>query len=80
MLLVIVRRKAVTQVIGLLVLENSIFILAAALSTGFPWLIELGMSFDVLVGFMIFTLFLMRIQREYGSLQIHNFEKLKERV
>lgn len=80
LLLLIVRRKTVTQIIGLLVLENSIFILAAALSTGFPWLIELGMSFDVLMGLMIFTLFLMRIQREYGSFQIHYLEKLKERL
>lgn len=80
LLLVIVRRKTVTQIMGLLVLENSIFILAAALATGFPWLIELGMSFDVLMGLMIFTLFLMRIQHEYGSFQIHHVEKLKERV
>lgn len=79
-LLVIFRRKTVTQVIGLLVLENSIFILAAALVTGFPWLIELGMSFDVLMGFMIFTLFLMRIQHEHGSFLIQQFEKLKEHI
>jgi len=79
-LLVIFRRKAVTQVVGLLVLENSIFILSAALSTGFPWLVELGMSFDILMGFMIFALFLMRIRQEYGSFQTQHFEKLKERV
>ena len=78
LLLVIVRRKTVTQIIGLLVLENSVFILAAALTTDFPWLIELGMSFDVLMGLMIFTLFLMRIQYEYGSFQLHHVEKLKE--
>jgi len=80
LLVVIVRRKTVTQIIGLLMLENSIFILAAALAAGFPWVIELGMSFDVLMGVMIFTLFLMRIQREYGSFQVHHVEKLKERV
>lgn len=79
-LLILFRRKTVTQVIGLLVLENSIFILAAALSTDFPWLIELGMSFDILMGFMIFVLFLMRMQREQGSFEVRHFEKLKERV
>jgi len=80
LLAIIVRRKTVTQIIGLLLLENSIFILAAALATGFPWLIELGMSFDVLMGVMIFMLFLIRIQHEYGSFQVHHVEKLKERV
>ncbi len=79
-LLIIFRRKTVTQVMGLLVLENSIFILAAAISTGFPWLIELGMSFDILMGLMIFTLFLMRIQQEHGSLEVKLVEKLKERA
>src|SRR3990167_9006252 len=79
-LLIILRKKTVAQVMGLLVLENSIFILAAALSTGFPWLIELGMSFDILMGFMLFTLFLMRIQQEHGSFQLRHFEKLKERA
>ncbi len=80
LLLIIVRRKTVTQIISLLVLENSIFIFAAALSTGFPWLIEVGMSFDILMGVMIFMLFLLRIQREYGSLQVQHVEKLKERL
>lgn len=80
LLLIIVRRKTVTQIIALLVLENSIFILAAALSTGFPWFIELGMSFDVLMGIMIFALFLIRIQHEYGSFQVHHLEKLKEHL
>jgi len=79
-ILIIFRRKAVSQVIGLLVLENSIFIIAATLSTGFPWLIELGMSFDILMGFMIFTLFLIRIRQQYGSFQMSHIEKLRERV
>ncbi len=79
-LIITFRRKTVTQVMGLLVLENSIFILAAAISTGFAWLIELGMSFDILMGFMIFTLFLIRIQQEHGSFQVQLFEKLKERI
>lgn len=78
LLLVIVKQKTITQIIALLVLENSIFILAAALSASFPWLIELGISFDVLMGVMIFTLFLLRIQREHGSFHIHHVEKLTE--
>lgn len=77
--LIIFRRKAISQVIGLLVLENSIFLLSATLTSGFPWLIELGMGFDVLIGFMIFSLFLLRIRTTYGSLQIQYLEKLKER-
>ena len=80
LLLIIFRRKAISQVIGLLVMENSIFLLSVTLTSGFPWLIELGMGFDVLIAFMIFGLFLFRIRTMYGSLQMHHLEKLKERI
>ncbi len=80
LLLIIFRRKSISQVIGLLVMENSIFLLSATLNRGFPWLIELGIGFDVLIGFMIFGLFLLRIRTTYGSLHVKHLEKLKERI
>lgn len=79
-LLIIFRRKAISQVISLLVLENSIFLLSATLTRGFPWLVELGIGFDILIGFMIFVLFLLRIRTTHGSFNTHYLEKLKERV
>lgn len=80
LLLIIFRRKSISQVIGLLVLENSIFLLSATLTAGFPWLVELGMGFDILIGFMIFGLFLQRIRATYGSFHLKHLEKLKERT
>ena len=80
LLLITTRRKAISQIIGLLVMENSIFLLSATLTSGFPWLVELGMGFDILIGFMIFGLFLLRIRETHGSLHLKNLEKLKERV
>ncbi|OGT70632.1 MAG: hypothetical protein A3H43_00305 [Gammaproteobacteria bacterium RIFCSPLOWO2_02_FULL_42_9] len=78
LLLIIFRRKAISQVIGLLVLENSIFLLSVTLTQGFPWLVELGIGFDLLIGTMIFGLFLIRIRTTHGSLQTVHLEKLKE--
>lgn len=80
LLLIIFRRKAISQVIGLLVLENSIFILSFVLTSGFPWVIELSIAFDILMSFMIYGLFLLRIGTVHGSLQLHHLEKLKERA
>ena len=79
-LLITSRRKAISQIIGLLVMENSIFLLSATLNIGFPWLVELGMGFDILIGFMIFGLFLLRIHTTHGSLHLKNLEKLKEKL
>lgn len=80
LLLIIFRQKSISQIIGLLVIENSIFLLSATLNIEFPWLVELGMGFDILIGFMIFSLFLLRIRSTHGSFHIKNLEKLKERL
>ena len=80
LLLIIFRRNAISQVIGLLILENSIFLLSITLTQGFPWLVELGIGFDVLIGAMIFGLFLIRIRMTHGSLQTVHLEKLKEQA
>ncbi|PJB09765.1 MAG: formate hydrogenlyase, partial [Gammaproteobacteria bacterium CG_4_9_14_3_um_filter_38_9] len=53
---------------------------SATLNIGFPWLVELGMGFDILIGFMIFGLFLLRIHTTHGSLHLKNLEKLKEKL
>ena len=46
----IARKKAVTQVIGFLVMENGLFLGATAAAYGMPLIVELGVFFDVLVG------------------------------
>ena len=80
LLLITFRKKSISQIIGLLVMENSIFLLSATLNIGFPWLVELGMGFDILIGFMIFALFLLRIRSTHGSFHVKNLERLKERL
>ena len=79
-LLIMFRKKAISQVIGLLVIENSMFLLSITLTNGFPWVVELGIGFDILIGFMIFALFLIRIRTTHGSLEMRHLEKLKETV
>jgi len=43
------RRKALTQVLALLSLENGLFLAAISLTYGMPLIVELGILFDVLV-------------------------------
>lgn len=76
-LLIIFRRRTLSQLVGLLVLENSLFLLAFNLTQGLPWIIELGMSFDLMIGFMIFAVFLLRM-RQAGALELQQLQALKE--
>jgi hydrogenase-4 component E len=78
-LMMITRRKAVSQVIGFLAMENGLFFAATSATYGMPMVVELGILFDVLVGTLIFGVFFFHIRETFESLDIHHLEKLKER-
>jgi len=77
-LMMIVRRKAVPQVIGFLAMENGLFFAATSATYGMPLVVELGVALDVLVGTFIFGIFFFHIREQFESLEIHHMEKLKE--
>ncbi|HKA40885.1 MAG TPA: formate hydrogenlyase [Burkholderiales bacterium] len=78
-LMMITRRKAVSQVIGFLAMENGLFFAATSATYGMPMVVELGIALDVLVGTLIFGVFFFHIRERFESLDIHHLEKLKER-
>lgn len=77
-LMMITRRKAVSQVIGFLAMENSLFFAASAATYGMPMVVELGIALDVLVGTFIFGIFFFQIRETFDSLEIKHLERLKE--
>lgn len=77
-LMMITRRKAVSQVIGFLAMENGLFFAATSATYGMPLVVELGIALDVLVGTFIFGVFFFHIRETFESLDIHHLEKLKE--
>lgn len=78
-LMMITRRKALSQVIGFLAMENGLFFAATSATYGMPLVVELGIALDVLVGTLIFGVFFFHIRETFESLDIHHLEKLKER-
>ena len=78
-LMMITRRKAVSQVIGFLAMENGLFFAATSATYGMPMVVELGILFELLVGSLIFGVFFLHIRETFESLDIHHLEKLKER-
>ena len=58
----IARKKAMTQVIGFLVMENGLFLGATAAAYGMPLIVELGVFFDVLVGVLIIGIYTHQLQ------------------
>ena len=77
-LMMITRRKAITQVIGFLAMENGLFFAATSATYGMPMVIELGIALDLLVGVFILGIFFFQIREQFESLDLHHLETLKE--
>lgn len=77
-LMMITRRKAITQVVGFLSMENGLFLAATSATYGMPMVVELGIALDVLVGVIILGVFFFQIRDQFDSLDIHHMERLKD--
>jgi len=78
-LTMITRRKAMSQVIGFLSMENGLFFGAMSATYGMPMIVELGVALDVLVAMLVLGVFFFQIREQFDSLDLHNLESLKER-
>src|SRR5574341_651278 len=49
----VIRRRSITQILGLLAMEDGIFLTALSTCYGMPLIVEIGIFFDVLLGVII---------------------------
>ena len=76
--LMINRRKAITQVLALLTVENGVMLAAVALTTyGMPLVVELGIFFDVMVAVMVLGILVYRIRESFDSMDTSKLNQLK---
>ena len=59
------RKKAITQVIGFLMLENGLALLAVLGTYGVPLIVELGVFLDALLGFLVMQIFVYQIHETF---------------
>lgn len=78
LLMMIIRKKAVTQIVGFLSLENGLFFAATSATYGMPLVVELGVALDILIAAFIFGIFFFQIRTTFDSLDLKEMEKLKE--
>ncbi len=77
-LVIVVRRKAVTQVVGYLMLENGVFIFGQALARELPFVVELGILLDVLVGVFVMGIAIHHISREFDHIDVDALSTLRD--
>ncbi|NOY91288.1 MAG: hypothetical protein GXP55_08760 [Deltaproteobacteria bacterium] len=67
LLLIIVRRRAVMQVMGYLTLENGIYLFGSCAVIGVPFLLEFGVLLDVFAAIFVMGAALRQIHAQFSS-------------
>ena len=71
------RRRALTQILGFLMLENGIFMTALLATYGVPLIVEMGVFLDVLVAVLIMEVFVYQIRENFESIDVKQLGSLK---
>jgi hydrogenase-4 component E len=77
LLIIVSRRKAITQVIGFLMLENAIALMAVVGTYGVPLLVEFGVFLDALMGFLVMQIFVYHIHETFDSIDVDQLTRLR---
>jgi hydrogenase-4 component E len=75
--IMVFRMKALTQIVGLLVMENGIFLLASSIAGGMPFFVEIAIAFDVFVCVIIMGIFMYRTNKVFTHIEVHRLTDLK---
>jgi hydrogenase-4 component E len=75
--LMVSRKKAITQILALLTVENAVFLVAIGVTSGMPLIVELGISFDVIVAVLVLGVLVQRIVGRFESMDVSRLSKLK---
>ncbi|MBU2753210.1 formate hydrogenlyase [Acidithiobacillus sp. CV18-2] len=77
-LMMITRRKAISEVVGFLAMDNALFFAATSATLGMPLIVELGIALDALIAFLILGVFFFHIRESFENLDLHWLEHLRE--
>jgi len=78
--IIVSRMKALTQIIGYLILENGIYFFGSILLGEQPLLVELAVLLDVFVAVFVMGIAVFHINREFDHIDTHKLSELKDYV
>jgi Hydrogenase 4 membrane component (E) len=73
----VTRKKAITQILALLTVENAVFLVAVGVTSGMPLIVELGISFDVILAVLLLGILVHRIVDRFESMDVSRLSNLK---
>ena len=75
--LMVMRSRAIMQMIGLITMENGIYLLGLIMTEGLPLIIELGIFLDVLIAVVILVILTTRLRLSFKTTDTNVLDKLK---
>ncbi len=76
--LVVTRRKAVSQIVGLMLIDNGVALIAFLLTAGVPRIVELGASLDVLLVVVVLRVLASTMHRSLGPIALAQLRELHD--
>ena len=77
LILIVMRSRAIMQMIGLITLENGIYLFGLVMTEGLPIIIELGVFLDVLIAVVILVILTSRLRISFKTTDTNELNKLK---
>ncbi len=75
--IVVSRRTALSQIVGFLMLENGIALMALLGAYGVPLIVELGVFLDVMLGVLVMQVLVYRIHETFDSIDVEHLSRLR---
>ena len=75
--IMIARKKAVSQIVGLLTMENGVFLSGLSITYGMPLIVEIGIFFDIFIAVLILGVFVFRINQTFDTINVDAVRNLK---
>ena len=76
--IIITRKKIITHIMGYLVIENGVFILALSAGTKMPMLVNTGITMDIFVSVLVLGVFVNKIGNTFEEMNVENLMNLKD--
>ena len=76
--MLVTRRRALSQVVGFLLLDNGITTTAFLATSGVPLVVELGVSLDVLLVVLVLQIVAARMRMAFGSTDLDGLSELRD--
>jgi hydrogenase-4 component E len=77
-LVMVSRRRAMSQAIGFLMLDNGIAATAFLITAGVPLIVELGASLDILFAMIVLGVLTDRMRQSFGDTDLNQLRELRD--